>query len=127
MGKILNIVETAYRATLEEQDDTTLWLTGALKGAGADISILLRSNAVNYATKGQDASGLKIGDSPLAHPPAPDKDLTKLIGKGIPVFLVEEDAKERGLSDNELISGVEKIKRESIAELIDRYDQVWHW
>lgn len=127
MPKILNVVETAYRATIEEQDDTVLWLTHMLKNAGADISILLRANAVNYAVKGQDASGLSFGDAKMTHPPEIDKDVEKMVQKGVPVYLIEEDAKDRGLSDGDLISGIKKVKRQSIPELIDQHDQVWHW
>ena len=38
------------------------------KKGGADLSFLLRSNAVNYAVKGQDASGLQIGNITAARP-----------------------------------------------------------
>ena len=127
MPKILNIVETAYRATLEEQDDTVLWLTHMLKNAGADISVLLRANAVNYAVKGQDASGLRFGEIKMAHPPEIDKDVEKMMEKGISVYLVEEDARERGLSDGDLLGAVKKIKRQAIPDIIDQHDQVWHW
>lgn len=127
MGTILNIVETAYRATIEEQDDTVLWLSHMLKNSGADISILLRANAVNYAAKGQDASGLAFGAMKMTHPPEIDKDVSKMIEKGIPVFVIEEDLQERGLLNGELISGIQPVKRKSIPELIDRHDQVWHW
>jgi hypothetical protein len=127
MAKILNIVETAYRGTLEEQDDTVLWLTHMLKNAGADISVLLRANAVNYAVKGQDASGLHFGDSKITHPPEIDKDVEKMIEKGVSIYLVEEDARERGLSDDDLLGGVRRIKRQGIPQLIDEHDQVWHW
>ena len=127
MPKILNIVETAYRATIEEQDDTVLWLTHMLKNAGADISVLLRANAVNYAVRGQDASGLAFGQAKMTHPPEIDKDLEKMIEKGVPVYLVEQDVNERGLSDADFVSGIKKVKREALPELIDQHDQVWHW
>jgi sulfur relay (sulfurtransferase) DsrF/TusC family protein len=127
MAKILNIVETAYRGTLEEQDDTILWLSHALKNAGADIAILLRANAVNYSVKGQDASGLAFGGVKSDHPPQIDKDLEKMIQKGIPVYLVQEDLQERGLPDSDLIDGIKKISRKGLPELLDQHDQVWHW
>ncbi len=127
MAKILSIVETAYRATVEEQDDTILWLTHMLKNAGSDISILLRANAVNSAAKGQDASGLRFGEMTMTHPPEIDKDVSKMIEKGIPVFVVEEDVKEHGLADADLIAGIQKLKRQALPELIDQHEQVWHW
>lgn len=126
MKKILSIVETAYRATIEEQDDTILWLNHAMKNAGGDISILLKGNAVSYALKGQGASGLSFGGKEF-YAPKLDQDLEKMVAKGIPVFLVDEDLRERGLSEAEMISGVQKVSKDSVPKMLDQYDQVWHW
>ena len=87
--KVLNIVEAAYRATLEEQDDTIIWFTHAMKNANATVDVLLRGNAVNYAVKAQDASGLKLGDQAQTQPPQLANDLSKLKEKGAKIFVVE--------------------------------------
>lgn len=125
--KVLNIVETAYRATLEEQDDTILWISTAMKAAGADIDVLLRGNAVNYGVKGQDASGLRFGEKAQTHPPRLDDDVRRLIDKGAKVYVVADDVAERGLERTDLIEGLERVSRAGIAPLCADYDQVWHW
>lgn len=127
MAKILNIVETAYRATIEEQDDTILWLTHALKNAGGDLTVLLRASAVNYAAKGQDGSGLSFGDVKNPRGPKIDQDVAKMIEKGIPIYFVEEDAQDRGIADSDLVAGVKKISEKKLPELFDQFDHVWHW
>jgi intracellular sulfur oxidation DsrE/DsrF family protein len=125
--KVLNIVEAAYRGTLEEQDDTIVWFCHAMKGANADIDVLLRGNAVNYAVKAQDASGLSFGGARQTQPPQLANDLVKLKGKGVKIFVVEDALRERGIELTELIDGLDFVPRAKLAKLFGDYDQVWHW
>src|SRR5439155_8444522 len=127
MPKILSVVEHAYAGTLEEQDDTVLWITHMIKNAGADMSALLRGNATNYAVRGQDASGLRIGGAALAVPPSLDKDIEAMIAKGIPVYAVREDLEQRGIKPGDLVSGVTPVGKTDVARLFDEHDMVWHW
>ena len=125
--KAINIIEAAYRGTIEEQDDTIVWLSHALKGAGADIDVLLRGNAVNYAVQGQDASGLAFGERAQTQPPRLAEDVAGLVGKGVKVYVVREDLAERGIEDGDTIDGLEAVGRADLPSVLGGYDQVWHW
>src|SRR5438045_333791 len=115
--KVLNIVEAAYRGTLEEQDDTVIWICHALKGANADIDVLLRGNAVNCAVKAQDASGLAFGALEQTQPPRLASDLAKLKDKGVRIFVIEDAVRERGIEPGELIDGLDFVPRDKMARL----------
>jgi hypothetical protein len=125
--KALQIVESGYRATLEEQDDTIIWITHAMKGAGADLDVLIRGNAVTMAVKGQDASGLKFGAREQKHAPRLADDIAGLVGKGITVMIVGEDCAERGIKPDDLVGQLQTVSRAEIPRIFERYDQVWHW
>jgi hypothetical protein len=125
--RVLNIVESGYRATLEEQDDTVLWLTRAMRAAGGDVHVLLCGNAVAYAVGAQDASGLAIGGWRQTQPPRLADDVRALIGYGARVHYVTEDARERGIDAAELVSGVAPIGRAECAELFAAHDLVLRW
>jgi sulfur relay (sulfurtransferase) DsrF/TusC family protein len=125
--KALNIIETAYRGTLEEQDDTIVWITHAMKGAGADLGVLLRGNAVNYAVGGQEVAPLSFGARTQTNAPDIAGQVAGLVGKGIEVYIVQEDLSDRGVSSGDLIDGLKPVARSDLPGLLDNYDQVWHW
>lgn len=125
--KILNIIEAAYRGTIEEQDDTILWLTNIMKGAGGDFTVLVRGNAVNHCVTAQDCSGLSFGSWEQMQPPRLAEDTASLIAKGVEVHYVVEDAADRGLQPGDMVPGVKPISRAAVAGLCNAHDQVWHW
>lgn len=125
--RVLSIVESAYRATVEEQDDTILWLNHMFKNAGLDVTVLLRANAVNYAVRGQDASGLRFGDVEVDHPPTLDGDIGKLLDAGVAVYYVSDDAFERGIPEDRLVDGVKPVSRRELPGVLEGFEQVWHW
>ena len=47
--KVLQVIDQAYRTTTEEQDDTIVWLTRSMRGAGANLMVLLSGHGVHYA------------------------------------------------------------------------------
>lgn len=124
--RILNIIESAYRGTLEEQDDTILWLSRALRKGGAELTILLRGSAVNYVVP-QECPPLPIGDGGIRHPARPNDDIRKLGADGVRVFVVEDDLEERGLSRQKAGGDVAFVRSGDLAALLDSHDQVWHW
>jgi hypothetical protein len=125
--RVLQVVESAYRATLEEQDDTVLWFTRALRGAGAAADVLLTGTTVNYAVRGQSAAGLRLGAWSQLHPPAIEAEITKLMESGARVAALSEDLAERGIAKEALLPGIEPVGRKSLAALFGQYDRVWKW
>lgn len=126
--KVLQVIESAYRCTIEEQDDPAVWAILAIYGGGANkSSVLLRGNAVSYAIQGQNASGLSFGGVPQTKPPQMDRDIGKFINSGIPVHVVLDDLQERGIPRNSLVPNVQVISLQDIPGLFSQFDQVWHW
>ena len=126
--KTLNIVDSAYRAVMEEQDDTILWLLAAMQGAGAEHTVVLRGNAVNYAVAGQGAPGLTIGGWKQTLAPRMDMDIIDLVEKRkIPVFVIEEDLAMRGIERSELVPGVQLLSLRTLPKRMADYEIVSHW
>ena len=126
--KTLNIIESAYRAVMEEQDDTILWLLAAMQSAGAEHTVVLRGNAVNYAVAGQGAPGLTIGGWKQTQAPRMDNDVIDLIEKRkIPVFVIDEDLAARGIERGELVPGIQLLSAKVLPQRMAEYELVSHW
>lgn len=125
--RLLNIVSSGYRATLEEQDDTVVWISHAMRNAGAEIDLLLEEAAVNYPVRGQSVTPLTIGDRAQAQAPDVHGQIRQFVGNGSSVYVVEEDLDDRGIDRRSLLQEVKLVPRKDLPKMLSGYDQVWHW
>jgi len=125
--KTLQIVTSAYRCNIEEQDDPAVWISQAMKAAGAELHLLLEGGAVNYAVRAQDASGLSFGGKAQTQPPRIEDDLRRLLDKGAEVYLVQDDAAARGLEHADMLEGVKGLSRAELPRFFGRFERIWRW
>jgi hypothetical protein len=125
--RVLHIVDGAYRATLEEQDDPVVWLCRAMRSAGGELDLLLHGNAVVYGVRAQEVEPLVFGERRQRHAPDLAGELEGFLGQEASCFYVEEDPVERGIAPDELLDGLVPVSRAKLAELFSGYDQVHRW
>jgi len=125
--KTLQIVTSAYRCNIEEQDDPVVWISQAMKAAGAELHLLLEGGAVNYAVRAQDASGLSFGGKAQTQPPRIEDDLRRLLDKGAEVYLVQDDAAARGLEHADMLEGVKGLSRAELPRFFGHFGRIWRW
>ncbi|GBF79139.1 hypothetical protein [Aphanothece sacrum] len=125
--KVLQIIQSAYRCIVEEQDDPVIWFAQVLKSGDGDVDILLKGNAVNYAVNGQGGDGIILGTWQQTCPAKVDQDLHQALNSGLKVYAIAEDITLRGIPETKLISGIQKLSRKELPNLFEEYDQVWSW
>lgn len=125
--KVLQVLDQGFRTTVEEQDDTILWLAQSMRGVGADLEVLLSGHAVHYAVQSKRQPGISVGDWRQSEPADITRDIARLTDKGVPVYVLLEDLEARGLAELPVRPGVEVVDYTCLAGLYDRVEQVWHW
>lgn len=125
--RILQILTTGYRGTLEEQDDQILWLVHMLHNNGADTDVLLRGAASNYVVRRQQAGGLVFGDCVQTQPPDIANEVSALTRKGVRVFVMLDELRARGIRRNEAVDDITYLASSELPALLRSYDQVWQW
>lgn len=130
--RVLQILDQAFRTTVEEQDETILWLIQCMLKQASDstenkIDLLLAGHAVYYPYQKNRQPALKIGDWQQTQPADITRDISNLLQSGVSIFVVYEDLWERGLDLLKLPEGITVINRKDLPQIYQRVDQVWQW
>lgn len=130
--QILHVLDQAFRTTVEEQDETILWLIQSMqKPASQDpnneMQLLLTDHAVFYALKANPHPPLQIAELTQTQPADINRDISNLIEQGVQVMVVYEDLWDRGLEDKATVAGVDIVNRHGLHEIYINAEHVWHW
>jgi sulfur relay (sulfurtransferase) DsrF/TusC family protein len=128
MASLLCIADQGYRASVEEQDDTVVWIAHMLQNnEGTTTALLLRGSAVNYANKAQQSVGVTFGAWKQSHPADFPRDLARFQADGGTLYVLADDLAKRGLSESDLIDGAAIVERSKLGGLVSEYDLVSFW
>ncbi len=124
--KILSVLAHTEYGNLEDSD-IGLFASAFAPVTGHEMTMLLTEDAVNYAVRGQDGTGIKIAGGTVQPGFLIETDIQSVQASNIPVYALREDLEARGIAEGELVSGVKLMSRRELGRFVDRFDTVWNW
>jgi len=124
--KILSVLAHTEYGNLEDSD-IGLFASAFASVAGQPLTLLLRDDAVNYAARGQEGSGIKIAGAVVQPGFLIETDLKSVQQANIPVYALREDLEERGIKTDEVIEGIQLLSRRELGRFVHQFDTVWNW
>ncbi len=124
--KILSVLSHTEYGNLEDSD-IGLFASAFAPVAGSALTILLAEDAVNYAVRGQEGTGIQIAGGTVQPGFLIETDVQSVQASGIPVYALREDLEERGIRAEELVKGVQLMSRRELGRFVDQFDTVWNW
>ncbi|MCL6292859.1 hypothetical protein [Streptomyces sp. 43Y-GA-1] len=102
-GRVLGIVERAYRGAVEKQFFDVLYMAVELHRQLGGMDILLRGPAVTCALRAAETAPLTFGGRVLDTLSDQRRDLRALLAAGVRVLVQEEDLTDLGLGPADLV------------------------
>jgi sulfur transfer complex TusBCD TusB component (DsrH family) len=124
--KILSVLSHTEYGNLEDSD-IGLFASAFAPVAGQQLALVLREDAVNYAVRGQDGTGIRIAGTLIQPGFLIETDLRSLGQSNIPVYAIREDLQERGIEAADVVEGVKLMSKKELGKLVDQFDSVWNW
>ncbi len=125
-ARVLTILSAGYRATVEEQDDTVLWLT-AMCAAGLEIDVVLTGSSVFYGIESAQPATLTIAGGRAAQPPNVAEQVADLLERGVSVSYLEDDTAAYGIDPNSILDQIKPIRRQDLTVVVTAHDHVWRF
>ena len=123
---ILSVLSHTEYGNLEDSD-IGLFASAFAPATGNQMTILLSEDAVNYALRGQDGTGIKIAGGTVQPGFLIETDIQSVQDSKIPVYALREDLEERGIAEGDLVKGVKLLGRNEFGKFVDQFDSVWNW
>ena len=124
--KILSVLSHTEYGNLEDSD-IGLFASAFAPATGSPMTLLLSEDAVNYAVRGQDGTGITIAGGTVQPGFLIETDLTSVHEAKIPIYAFREDLEQRGIAPGELIPGVALMSRREFGRFVTQFDTVWNW
>jgi sulfur transfer complex TusBCD TusB component (DsrH family) len=124
--KILSVLSHTEYGNLEDSD-IGLFASAFAPVAGQQLALVLREDAVNYAVRGQDGTGIRVAGTLIQPGFLIETDLRSLGQSNIPVYAIREDLQERGIDSADVVEGVKLMSKKELGKLVDQFDSVWNW